>query len=328
MFSCLKSALKCRGCLQFSPGTQERACLWVDDELEVGNAANAMANYTIIGSDGKEYGPVPVDDLRKWIAQGRAGAQTKVRAEGATDWITLAEVPELAGAAKTAPPPLPSHPPATAGKLSAMAVASLVLGILGLFTCGGTAFFGLILGIIAMVKVSNSRGELRGKGLALAGVVTSGIFLVMMPIFAALLLPALAAAKQKAQQINCINNEKQLALAVRIYSTDHDNHLPPAASWCDAIKSSVGADKTFKCPAANAASPCDYAFNAKLDGLDASQVNPQTVMIFEADAGWNAHGGPELESPRHRGGRMMVAFADGSVQMLPETQLSSLRWNP
>ena len=286
-----------------------------------------MANYTIIGSDGKEYGPVSADELQKWVAAGRAGAQTKVRPEGATEWMLLSEVPELAGAPKKTPPSLPTRLPPEAGKMSIMAVASLVLGVLGLFTCGGTALFGLILGIIAMVKVGNSRGELRGKGLALAGVIVSGVFLLMIPIFAAMLLPALAAAKGKAQAINCVNNEKQLALAVRIYSGNNTNQFPSAATWCDAIKASVGSDKVFKCPAANEASACGYAFNAKLDGADADKVNPQTVMIFEADTGWNAHGGPEIAA-EHHGKSMNVAFADGHVERVTESRFSSLRWDP
>ena len=31
-----------------------------------------MANYIIIGGDGKEYGPVSGEQLRQWIADGRA----------------------------------------------------------------------------------------------------------------------------------------------------------------------------------------------------------------------------------------------------------------
>jgi hypothetical protein len=209
-----------------------------------------------------------------------------------------------------------------------MAITSLVLGILGVFTCGLTALFGLIFGIIALVKVKNSGGKLSGNGLALAGVIVSAVFLFMIPIFAAMLLPALAAAKQKAQDINCVNNEKQLALAVRIYSGDNTNHFPPAATWCDAINMAVGSKKVFKCPAADSGSRCDYAFNTKLDGLDESQVNPGTVMIFEADAGWNANGGPErmIGKPRHA--RMfVVALADGSVQQVRASQLNTLRWD-
>jgi prepilin-type processing-associated H-X9-DG protein len=224
------------------------------------------------------------------------------------------------------PPSLPGTlPPKTSG----MAITSLVLGILGMFTCGLAALFGLILGIVAMVKVSNSRGALKGGGIALAGVIVSGIFLFMLPIFAAMLLPALAAAKQKAQEINCINNEKQLALAVRIYSSDHKDHFPPAATWCDAINPTVGPGKIFKCPAGNSNSRCDYAFNVKLDGLDESKIDPHTVMIFESDGGWNANGGPELMIGQPRHARMfVVAFADGSVEQLQEAQLNTLRWDP
>ncbi len=93
---------------------------------------------------------------------------------------------------------------------------------------------------------------------------------------------------------------------MRIYSNDNTNHFPPAATWCDAIKTSVGSETVFKCPAANSSSRCDYAFNAKLDGMDESKIDPQTVMIFESDAGWNASGGRELmispRPPRTRAG--------------------------
>jgi hypothetical protein len=65
--------------------------------------------YKIIGADLKEYGPVPAERVRKWIAEGRADGQTKARAEGTNDWKPLSEFPEFAGAftdrtAVTAPP--------------------------------------------------------------------------------------------------------------------------------------------------------------------------------------------------------------------------------
>ncbi|MGA2854570.1 MAG: DUF4190 domain-containing protein [Verrucomicrobiota bacterium] len=293
-----------------------------------------MANYTIIGGDQKEYGPVAEEQLRQWIADGRAHPGTQARAEGAAGWQSLSEIPEFAAAFKnSAPPPLspamPAAAPATPAKTSGMAVTSLVLGILGVFTCGITALFGLILGIIAMVKVKNSGGKLKGGGLALAGTIVSGIFLFMIPIFAAMMLPALGAAKQKAMEINCVNNVKQLALAIRIYSGDNKDKFPPAATWCDAIKTYAGSEKIFKCPAANSSSRSDYAFNAKLDGIEESKIDPQTVMIFESDGGWNANGGSELMIGKPRHARMfVVAFADGSVQQLSQSRLNTLRWNP
>jgi len=290
-----------------------------------------MANYNLIGRDQKQYGPITEEQLRQWIAEGRVNAQSQVQAEGATEWKLLADFPEFRDAVKSSPPPEPAALPGAAPKTSAMAVTSLVLGILGFFTCGITALVGLILGIIAMINVKNSGGRLGGKGIALAGVIVSGVFLFLIPllILPAMLLPALAKAKQKAQEINCVNNEKQLGLAIRIYSGDNKDQFPPAATWCDAIKPMVGSERILKCPAVNSGSRCDYAFNAKLSGLDVGKVNPQTVMLFESNGGWNANGGPELliGSARHAG-MVVVTFADGSVQQLRESQLGTLRWDP
>ena len=295
-----------------------------------------MANYILIGGDQKQYGPVTEEQLRQWILDGRLNPQSQVKAESDAEWRPLSAFPEFTAAlaarsaASGAPTPLPSAAPPLPAKTSGLAVTSLVLGILGLFTCGITALFGLILGIMAMVKAkSPGRGAAGGSGIALAGVIVSAIFLLMIPIFAAMLLPALAAAKQKAQEINCVNNEKQLAMAVRMYSGDHTNQLPPAATWCDTIKVNVGSERVFKCVAANSSSRCDYAFNAKLDGLDESKIAPDTVMIFESDGGWNANGGPELMIGKPRHARLfVVAFADGSVRQLRESQLNTLRWDP
>ena len=59
--------------------------------------------YKIIGADGKEYGPITADQLRQWIAEGRANANTKVLAEGTTEWKALAEMPQFWAAAGGAP---------------------------------------------------------------------------------------------------------------------------------------------------------------------------------------------------------------------------------
>lgn len=61
--------------------------------------------FTIIGADGKEYGPVTAEKLREWIASGRANAQTQCRREGETAWSTLGSLPEFAAAFSSPPPP-------------------------------------------------------------------------------------------------------------------------------------------------------------------------------------------------------------------------------
>jgi hypothetical protein len=54
--------------------------------------------YKIIGADQREYGPVPVEQVRKWLAEGRANAQTKAWSEDGSEWKTLADFPEFADA--------------------------------------------------------------------------------------------------------------------------------------------------------------------------------------------------------------------------------------
>lgn len=283
--------------------------------------------YKIRGGDGKEYGPVSADTLRAWVNQGRANGQTFVLAEGGTEWKILSVLPEFAGLfAPAATPGLSPVSPATPAKTSGMAVASLVLGVLG---C--TSPVGLILGFVALKKINASQGRLGGRGLALAGVIVSGCMLalgVLAIIPAAMLLPALAKAKSKAQAINCVNNVKQLSLAVRIYSTDNNDKFPASTNWCDATLNNAGTPKIYVCPGAPTLQS-GYAFNAKLSGLEEDKIDPNTVLIFESDAGWNANGGKELmiTQPRHSN-RYIIGLADGSVQQMTEAQVKQLRWDP
>ena len=70
------------------------------------------------------------------------------------------------------------------------------------------------------------------------------VVIAIIAILAALLLPALANAKAKAVRVTCINNEKQMVLAMSMYATDNTDHLafpnwdggvalttPPSAGW-------------------------------------------------------------------------------------------------
>lgn len=56
------------------------------------------------------------------------------------------------------------------------------------------------------------------------------VVIAIIAILAAMLLPVLASAKQKAYQIQCISNERQAGTALKMYLDDHRDRLPPGPS--------------------------------------------------------------------------------------------------
>ncbi|HZQ46122.1 MAG TPA: DUF4190 domain-containing protein [Verrucomicrobiae bacterium] len=287
--------------------------------------------YKIIGADGKEYGPISADQMRQWIVQGRLSATTLVQPDGSSEWKPLSGFHEFSIALSMAGGTLHGQAiaPAPAAKTSGLAIASLVLGILGVFTCGLSAIVGLVLGIISQIKINQSQGRLSGSGLAIAGICTSVVSLALvLLILPGLLLPALTRANQKAVTINCVNNMKQMGLSMVMYADDHTNQLPAAMAWSDSVSNYVGSTKIFHCPA-DSHPGCSYAFNKNLDRQNLKQINPGTVLLFESETGWNASGGREIMvSSRHGRDGCNIVFADGSVRTVRGAQLDRLRWDP
>ena len=55
------------------------------------------------------------------------------------------------------------------------------------------------------------------------------VVIAIIAILAAMILPALAHAKQKGKQAACVNNSRQQTLAVFMYADDNGDTLPPVA---------------------------------------------------------------------------------------------------
>jgi len=77
------------------------------------------------------------------------------------------------------------------------------------------------------------------------------VVIAIIAILAAMLLPALAKAKQKAQGIGCLNNTKQLTLAWTMYATDANDWTPPNRDG--------GAVQGWQAATANWTKPVPYA---------------------------------------------------------------------
>ncbi len=211
------------------------------------------------------------------------------------------------------------------GKTSGLAITSFVLGMLSLFCSILTAIPAIICGIISLVKISKSQGRLKGQGFAIAGIAVPAVYmLVILPMVMAIMLPALSRTKTMAQRIVCATNLKGLGTAMVIYASDYDDKLPTADKWCDLLTSYMDVNPvSFKCASTTEGS-FSYALNENLAGRG-MDVSPDVVMLFEADAGPNAVGGPEmLVSDRHEG--CNIVFMDGHVEFIKESEIGNLKW--
>jgi len=135
--------------------------------------------YHIVGADGKTYGPVTQDQLRGWIAEQRANAQTYVLVDGA--WKPLGTLPEFVDLAGPIRPVGHVSQPLT----NPLATAGMIFGILSvtlLCCCYGFPFnlLGLIFSLLGLMRTHRHPDRCPGRGRAIAGLVLSIVSLVIM----------------------------------------------------------------------------------------------------------------------------------------------------
>jgi prepilin-type N-terminal cleavage/methylation domain-containing protein/prepilin-type processing-associated H-X9-DG protein len=59
------------------------------------------------------------------------------------------------------------------------------------------------------------------------------VVIAIIAILAAILFPVFAKAREKARQASCLSNLKQIGLAFMQYSSDYDDGMPIACTWCN-----------------------------------------------------------------------------------------------
>jgi hypothetical protein len=213
-------------------------------------------------------------------------------------------------------------------KTSGMAIASLVLGICGFVVCGIAGIVGLILGIVGLSSIRKSAGQLKGEGLAIAGIAVSSVSIVLIPFLIALLMPALSRVRNQGKTAVAMANAHQLSLAFTMYNNENNGRLPPSDEWLELMGPYIGNNQTILNSPFDPEAGRAWAMNPHLRTAIIERAG-KVVLFFECRFGSPPGGGPELlpEKPRGRRG-YIFGFADYHVECVPPERLDELIWEP
>lgn len=189
-----------------------------------------------IGHRGVQSGPFSEDTIREKLAAGEIAPDALCWASGWAEWRPVREV-FLQTPPASLPPPISVLPPPVAGapgepaKTSGLAIASLVCGVLA-FGCMLTTLPAIICGHLALSDIKKSAGARTGQGLAIAGLVLGYVTFAMVPLMAAMAIPAFQKVRVASQQKAIENNLRQLDAAAEQFMLETGRS---SASYADLV---------------------------------------------------------------------------------------------
>jgi len=165
------------------------------------------------------------------------------------------------------------------------------------------------------------------------------VILAIVAILASLLLPVLSKAKEAGRGTACLSNLHQIGLALQIYVSENNNHLPimydqlistntpptnpPPATVDVVLRNHLANTNVLRCLSDRKRlfeeTGSSYAWNSLLNGQDAEHLhvfginfNPHQIPIFFDKEGFHLARGPGKE--------VNYLYADGHIKKLLEIQ--------
>lgn len=125
------------------------------------------------------------------------------------------------------------------------------------------------------------------------------VVIAIIAILAAMLSPALARAKGKARQIKCVNNLRQLQMALQMYADDFGDVIPPRisgrANWLSSLQPYYVDRKLVVCPSDGPRAKSSYLINGFNDYF-AIHLSPEEFEEFKE---WQGSATMKLSSIRN-----------------------------
>jgi prepilin-type N-terminal cleavage/methylation domain-containing protein/prepilin-type processing-associated H-X9-DG protein len=169
------------------------------------------------------------------------------------------------------------------------------------------------------------------------------VVIAIIAILAAILFPVFAKAREKARQNTCMNNQRQIALAVMMYVQDNEETFPAAKGWNQHMSSAYGVKgEVWDCqsvthPGNETAPDYFYVAGSFLSGLALGDIAKPTEAPIVADLADPGNNPPYINDngtsdcaqavaqtdPRHNGGAV-VAFVDGHVSWIKASDIGAL----
>jgi len=146
------------------------------------------------------------------------------------------------------------------------------------------------------------------------------VVIVIIAVLVAFLLPVLSKAREKSRQTTCMNNQRQLWIALDMAIQDKKEEYPGTAgvadgnAWRKELQPYVQSDKLWRCPSnRNEQGETDYGLNFNMYGLPRGALTEPSITLALADAK-----GPLIRTQddidlRHNN-RYIATFADGHCE--------------